>query len=199
MFNVVSHARGRAHGRSGALVRATDGHSRADVSAPRLATPPSEAHRARRAGAIVLGGMVLQACAGFGMGYYLPEGDADRGREAFVWLGCHFCHGVEDLEAPPGGVFLGGRSTRVTTYGDLYTAITNPSHELARGYPRERVARDGQSVMADARLNEVMTVQELVDLVAFLRPQYDVVPPPIRSPSDRYPTLEPGPPVGGFP
>lgn len=148
---------------------------------------------------VVLAGMAVQACGSFGMGYYLPEGDPDRGREAFVWLGCHLCHGVEDLEAPPGGVFLGGPSVRVKTYGDLYTAITNPSHELARGYPRERVAREGQSIMADARLNEVMTVQELIDLVAFLQPQYDVVAPPIRTPWERYRPLEPGPPTEGFP
>jgi hypothetical protein len=155
--------------------------------------------RRARLTAVVVGCLALQACGSFGMGYYLPEGDPDRGREAFVWLGCHLCHGVEDLEAPPGGVFLGGRSVRVKTYGDLYTAITNPSHELARGYPRERVAREGQSIMADARLNEVMTVQELIDLVAFLYPQYEVVPPPIRTPWESYRPLEPGPPVNGVP
>jgi hypothetical protein len=53
--------------------------------------------------------------------------------------------------------------------------------------------------MADARLNEVMTVQELIDLVAFLYPQYEVVPPPIRTPWERYRPLEPGPPVNGVP
>jgi hypothetical protein len=29
-------------------------------------------------------------------------------------------------------------------------------------------------------LNEVMTVQQLVDLAAFLQTEYEVVPPPIR-------------------
>jgi hypothetical protein len=33
--------------------------------------------------------------------------------------------------------------------------------------------------MSYAYLNEVMTVQQLVDLVAFLQPTYQVVPPPV--------------------
>jgi hypothetical protein len=37
------------------------------------------------------------------------------------------------------------------------------------------------------RLNDVMTVQQLIDLAAFLQTEYDVVPPPIRI-QDIYPS-----------
>jgi len=74
-------------------------------------------------------------------------------------------------------VTLGGQVTRVRTYGELVTSIINPSHRLAPGYPIEDISRVGESLMALAYLNEVMTVQQLVDLVAFLQTRYEVIPP----------------------
>ena len=70
---------------------------------------------------------------------------------------------------------LGGPVTRVRTYGELVTAIINPSHKLADGYPAELVSEDGKSKMYV--YNGFMTVQELTDIVMFLQPHYDVVPP----------------------
>ena len=67
------------------------------------------------------------------------------------------------------------------------TSIANPSHRLARGYPPETVAVEGVSLMSLIYLNDVMTVQQLVDVVAFLQPRYEVVPPPIRL-GDIYPS-----------
>lgn len=75
----------------------------------------------------------------------------------------------------PPFVELGGDVSRVKTYGQLVTAIINPSHKLAEGYPEEVVSEDGDSKMPV--YNEVMTVQELIDIVAFLQPQYNVVVP----------------------
>jgi hypothetical protein len=46
---------------------------------------------------------------------------------------------------------------------------------LARDYPEEEVALDGRSRMTV--YNDVMTVQQLIDLVAFLQSHYQVVPP----------------------
>jgi len=114
-------------------------------------------------------------------GFRLPDGDADRGREVFVKLYCHACHHVSgaDLEEPlakgPVDVELGGKVTRVQTYGELVTSIINPSHRLAEGYPTEEIAKEGESVMMN--YNYLMTVQQLVDLVAFLQPHYQVVIP----------------------
>jgi hypothetical protein len=67
--------------------------------------------------------------------------------------------------------------TRVKTYGDLVTSIINPSHKLAPGYRPDDVTEGGRSLMERAYLNEVMTVQELIDLVAYLQPLYEVRPP----------------------
>ena len=114
-------------------------------------------------------------------GFRLPDGNAEFGKQAFVDLQCHACHTLTDVELPsisiaaPVTVQLGGPVTRVKTYGQLVTSIINPSHKLARGYPTGEVSADGQSFMPS--MNEFMTVRQLVDLVAFLQGQYQVVPP----------------------
>ena len=146
----------------------------------------TDAHRTLRALAIVFGAVALQACAtGWSRGVHLPQGDADRGREAFVDLRCHVCHEVAGFDPPTPiaaatRVILGGQAAHVRSYGDLVTSIANPSHRLARGYPPETVAVDGVPLMSLIYLNDVMTVQQLVDLVAFLQTEYEVAPPPIR-------------------
>ena len=143
-----------------------------------------DAHRIICALAIVLSAAVVQACA-TQWGVHLPHGDAERGRAAFVDLRCHACHEIEGFNPPTSimartRVMLGGQTGRVKTYGDLVTSIANPSHRLARGYPPETVTVDGVPLMSLIYLNDVMTVQQLVDVVAFLQAEYEVVPPPIR-------------------
>jgi mono/diheme cytochrome c family protein len=114
-------------------------------------------------------------------GFRLPDGDPIEGREAFLYMQCHQCHTVAGEVFPelpladPPYVELGGAVSRVKTYGQLVTAIINPSHKLARGYPAELVSEDGESNMYV--YNAHMTVQELIDLVMFLQPHYDVVAP----------------------
>ena len=114
-------------------------------------------------------------------GFSLPEGKADAGRDTFQYMQCHQCHTIEGEEFPviegldPPYVELGGPVTRVKSYGELVTAIINPSHKLATGYAEEMVADGGESNMYI--YNRYMTVQELVDLVMFLQPYYDVVVP----------------------
>ena len=75
-------------------------------------------------------------------------------------------------------VALGGTTTRVKTYGQLVSGIINPSHELARAYAKEVVSQDGESKMYN--YNQHMTVQELVDIVMYLQPKYDVIVPQYR-------------------
>ncbi len=117
-------------------------------------------------------------------GFRLPDGDANAGREAFLYMQCNQCHSVvgETFEEIPGMdppyVELGGNVTRVKTYGQLVTAIINPSHKLAQHYAEEVVSEDGESNMYN--YNRHMTVQELTDLVMFLQPKYDVIVPQYR-------------------
>ena len=70
--------------------------------------------------------------------------------------------------------------TQVKTYGQLVTSIINPSHKLATGYAKEVVSEGGESNMYI--YNQHMTVQELIDIVMFLQPYYDVVVPEFRYP-----------------
>ncbi len=112
-------------------------------------------------------------------GFVLPEGDLAQGKKTFIELECHGCHKVAGIEQPQGegqpqfSIKLGGQSTQITTYGQLLASIVNPSHRLVKGYPASLVSEEGVSKMRN--YNSVMTVEELVNLVAFLQPQYRVI------------------------
>lgn len=113
-----------------------------------------------------------------GKGFTLPEGNLEQGKATFVRLQCNACHqidGIEQLavdgEDPAASVALGGEVARIKTYGELVTSIINPSHRLARGYSEDIITgEDGESKMP--KFNDVMTVTELTDLVAFLQSKY---------------------------
>ena len=133
----------------------------------------------------IVGLVVLVGCAPppkSGAGFTLPEGDAELGKTHFTRMHCNSCHsieGVEQLAAADGSepaisVALGGEVARIKTYGELVTAIINPSHKLARGYQEEQIAEDGKSKMIN--YNDIMTVTELSDLVAFLQSKYSIKP-----------------------
>ena len=115
------------------------------------------------------------------VGFRLPDGDPAAGRKAFVYMHCTQCHTIVDekfsidplVEKPY--VELGGKVSKVKTYGQLVTAIINPSHKLADGYPEDLISEDGESRMYV--YNDYMTVQELIDIVMFLQPHYEVIVP----------------------
>jgi len=115
------------------------------------------------------------------VGFSMPRGDASAGREAFLVLQCHECHTVagDDLPtnslAEPAYVELGGDTTEIKTYGQLVTAIINPSHDLADGYPTEAVSENGESKMRN--YNDYLTVRQLSDIVMYLQPHYRVIFP----------------------
>ena len=128
---------------------------------------------------------VLQGCAPDAVtsatAFRLPTGNVVAGRKAFVDLRCYVCHEVKGVDArfegtPAARVELGGKVTRVKSYAELVTSIINPTHRVASDRPG---ADSGTttSVMSVAGLNDVMTVTQLVDLVAFLQPQYKVEVP----------------------
>ena len=115
------------------------------------------------------------------IGFRLPDGDENRGREAFLSLQCHSCHDVAGETLPAAVdrkeiiVQLGGPVGVVKTYGQLVSAIIFPSHKITGNLKKDQVTRDGESLMRD--FNDTMTVQQLIDLVAFLQPRYNVVLP----------------------
>jgi mono/diheme cytochrome c family protein len=135
--------------------------------------------------ALLLVATLLSGCGRDSMseiGFSLPPGDPQAGREAFLYMQCNQCHTVygEELPEVPFAedspyVQLGGPVTSIKTYGQLVTSVINPSHELAEGYAKDVVSEDGESNMYI--YNRYMTVQELIDIVMFLQPHYDVVVP----------------------
>jgi hypothetical protein len=122
----------------------------------------------------------LAGCGSDGNEFTLPPGDAERGQAAFIKFRCYDCHRVHGVDLPPGEepgqvvVELGGEVERLRDYGDLVTAIVNPSHRLAKGYAESTVADEGKSRMTV--YNDVMTVSQLIDIVAFVQAHYELRP-----------------------
>jgi sulfur-oxidizing protein SoxX len=146
--------------------------------------PLSHKGKMMKATARLVIGIVFAAClvgcdtsTKSGKGFTLPDGNLEKGKEAYVSLQCNACHkvdGIEQLvvegEKPAVSIALGGEVTRIQTYGELVTSIINPSHRLAAGHPAEEVAVEGTSKMKN--FNDVMTVAQLTDLVSFLQSKY---------------------------
>lgn len=115
-----------------------------------------------------------------GFGFSLPPGDVSEGREAFIKYQCADCHvvaGMDELRAgftPAMSLPLGGEATRIQTYGELVTSVINPSHVISKKFPGVEVDNEGRSKMRNH--NYVMTVNELIDLVAFLQSKYKLIP-----------------------
>ena len=130
--------------------------------------------------------LLTYGCNQQAAGFALPEGDVERGKASFAELQCNACHSVRGdpaIQVPrlePGHAeirfALGGPATRVRTYGELVTSIINPSHKISGfAQPLANTTQDGQSRMRI--YNEVMTVQQLIDLTAYLQESYQVVRP----------------------
>jgi hypothetical protein len=134
--------------------------------------------------AIALLGLLYGACSKppqTGKGFYLPPGDGERGKVAFVQLKCNECHTVAgtDLPAPATRavriVQLGGEVTRMRSYGDLVTSIIYPSHaisDLLTPDVRKKPAAGPMPLPSDT-----MTVAQLVDVATFLQPHYKEIAP----------------------
>ncbi len=136
----------------------------------------------------VLSMLLLSACD-YGpqssYGFTLPEGNAEYGKIYFVEFRCIDCHtvaGIEDeLNAPEGidplmNVPLGGEKARIATYGELVTSIINPSHKVSERYRLSPSMDEDVSPMRN--YNTIMTVDELIDIVAFVQSHYELKPLP---------------------
>ncbi len=114
-------------------------------------------------------------------GFSLPLGDEQAGEMAFKKYQCLSCHTLEgfddkDVESQlERKVRLGGDVTKIKTYGELVTSVINPSHKIAPAYKRsEYMDEEGHSKMQN--YNDVMTVTDMVNIVTFLQPQYNLKP-----------------------
>lgn len=132
--------------------------------------------------ALVSVAALLAACdngPNVGRGFSLPQGDVERGKQVFLYTGCLSCHVIDgidsdiaiELEEP---VRLGGKVARVKTYGELVTAVINPSHRIAEQYRARMASADGPSPMRN--YNDILTVSQLIDLVTFLETRYELDP-----------------------
>jgi mono/diheme cytochrome c family protein len=108
--------------------------------------------------------------------FQLPEGDADAGKKVFVQSQCSFCHAVEGADdlpepvaQPPIPFTLGEEANRMTD-GQLVRSIIDPSHFVSDAYPKAATQVGSESRMPAYR--NTLTVQQLIDLVAFLREAY---------------------------
>jgi len=114
------------------------------------------------------------------LGFSLPDGNAEKGKANYVSFQCHSCHDsnqVPQLKAHGSAavsVPLGGETTRIKSYGELVTSIINPSHKIVRRKSPDMTTELGESRMVV--YNDVMTVTQLIDLVAFVQSSYTLAP-----------------------
>jgi mono/diheme cytochrome c family protein len=106
-----------------------------------------------------------------GWKFLVPAGDPAKGREAFVALECFACHEVKGEDFPkaskraqePGPALTGMGSHHPAEY--FAESIVNPNRVIVQG--AGYTASDGLSKMPE--YGDVMTVSQLVDLVAYLK------------------------------
>lgn len=129
--------------------------------------------------AVVLAAALIAGCDSgpkSGRGFRLPDGDVQKGREAFLALQCHSCHTVSGVELPEPAsrakinVVIGGEVAKIKTYGELVTAVINPSHDITAGFDVTKYGTGKTSPMPD--YTQTMTARQLIDIVAFLQTNY---------------------------
>jgi len=129
---------------------------------------------------LLCGSLLIGSCNRQARGFALPEGNIEKGKVTYKRLACNECHSIQNIEWKGGKdnlkIHLGGEVTSLKTYGDLVTSVINPSHKVASFYNQKTATEGDLSNMKN--YNEVMTVQELIDLVTFLQSEYEVVSPP---------------------
>ena len=106
-----------------------------------------------------------------------PQGDPVKGREVFVKLECYSCHEVKGERFPAPGGEVG---PELSVMGPLHDAayfaeaIINPTAAVEKGKGYQ--AADGSSKMPS--YNDLVTVQEVIDLVAYLKALKPSAEPP---------------------
>jgi sulfur-oxidizing protein SoxX len=135
---------------------------------------------------LLFGILVLTACQRESRGFVLPVGNINTGKQLFVSMNCNDCHSIGDVarstEGERGGaplIQLGGEVTTLKAYGELVTSVINPSHKISQRHQTDQqlTSPEGASKMEARCYNDVMTVQELIDIVAFLQSEYELIVP----------------------
>lgn len=128
---------------------------------------------------VFCGALLISSCNEQARGFALPAGDIEEGKATYKRFACNACHSISEIEWKGGSdslkIHLGGEVSAQKTYGELVASVINPSHKIARSYKQKTATDEGLSKMKN--YNEVMTVQELIDLVAFLQSEYKVTMP----------------------
>jgi len=111
-------------------------------------------------------------------GFRLSDsGDLLRGKAAFVEFGCTTCHelrGATHLPTPTiQRIVLGGSVVKEPSDGAVVTAIINPAYHAAR-FPVAKGATGVRLRMPEYASH--MTVQQLTDLVAYVKSRYAIAP-----------------------
>lgn len=127
---------------------------------------------------LILGTLGLPGCdtgPKGAVGFTLPDGDVAQGMANYLSFQCDLCHSTESLPQSDSAVALmsvplGGEATRIKSYGELVTSIINPSHKINRRKSPDVAHPDGASKMVS--FNDIMTVTQLIDLVAFVQSNY---------------------------
>lgn len=134
------------------------------------------------AGCAVLALSGCRPAATSGRGFQLPPGTPAMGKQAFIDLKCYTCHRVEGIadlppptQPPEKIVVLGGEVAQVRTYGRLMTAIIHPSQSISEKMIARPEKQSKESPMPS--VNEIMTVEQLINLIAFLQSQYRELQP----------------------
>ena len=124
-------------------------------------------------GSVQIGMDALHRAGGVPPGWRFawPEGNATKGREAFVKLECYQCHEVKGESFPPVTPDPARRGPALSGMGGHHPAeyfaesIVNPNAVIVTGPGHS--GPDGRSIMPDYR--DSLTLAETVDLVAYLR------------------------------
>ena len=131
---------------------------------------------------LLCGGLLISSCNEQARGFALPEGDIEKGKATYKRLACNECHSISEIQWKGGSdslkIYLGGEVSIQKSYGELVTSVINPSHKIARRYKQKTSIEAIEGDLSKMKnYNEVMTVQELIDLVAFLQSEYNVKTP----------------------
>lgn len=105
-------------------------------------------------------------------GLFLPFGNMEEGRKAFIKLKCYSCHQVyfdRTLPAPttttPGPVLGSPKSLHKT--GEMMDSIVSPSRHLFPGFEESKNGKLSRM----GKFGQIMTVQELIDITEYLMVQ----------------------------
>jgi uncharacterized protein involved in high-affinity Fe2+ transport len=136
------------------------------------ASPPSPPP-AKPAAGVRIGMEELHKAGGVPRGWRFawPDGDARKGREAFVKLECYQCHEVKGESFPPVTPDPTRRGPGLAGMGGHHPAeyfaesILNPNAVIVTG--PGHTGPDGLSIMPDFR--DSLTLAETIDLVAYIR------------------------------